>query len=119
MKVKSTKEEITQWENELRELFDQMDRPEVYTLLKHVSKSGMQRTIQILAFKDNQPLYLGYRIAGILDMPYDERREGIKINGCGMDMGFAIIYDLSSHLYKNPDGTYSHDGAYKLKQRWL
>lgn len=119
MKVKTTKQEIKDWEDELRTMFDQMERPEVYCLLKNVSRSGMQRTIQLIVIRNNEPWYIGYKVAGILGMAYDEKKEGVKINGCGMDMGFAIVNDLSSHLYKNPDGSYSHEGAYKIKSRWL
>lgn len=114
MKVKATKEEIENWKNELKDMISHMERPELYTILKHVSRSGMMRSIQVIAIVNNQPLYLGYRIAGILDMPYDEKNEGVKIGGCGMDMGFALVYDLSSVLYKDEER-----GAYKINQRWL
>jgi hypothetical protein len=119
MKVKATKEEIEEWSNDIRRIVETLPRNELYTILKHCSKSGMKRVIQVVALTPDGPLYLGYRIAAILGMPYDEKREGVVIGGVGMDMGFAIVYELSAKLYRNPDGSYSHEGAYKIHQRWL
>lgn len=119
MKVKATKEEKAQWEKEIKELLDGMESPVLYTGLRHVSRSGMKRIVQVIAIENNTPLYLGYRIAAILDRPYDEKKEGVVIGGCGTDVGFEIVYQLSSYLYRDPDGKYSHEGAYKIKQRWL
>jgi len=114
MKVKATKDEIIQWKAELWAILSNMKEPVLYTDLKHVSRSGMRRVIQVIAIKDNQPYYLGYRIAAILNWPYDEDKEGVKVDGCGMDMGFHLIYTLSSVLY--PD---EERGGYHIKQRWL
>ena len=111
----------------------------VYTQLKHVSRSGMLRVIQVVKMEDNRPLYLGYNVAAAVDMPYDRKKEGVRIGGVGMDMGFALVYDLSYQLFKdgfdcigagcpandhsNGDRDYTphkhSDAGYALKQRWL
>ncbi len=39
-------------------------------------------------------------------MRYDRKREGIVIGGCGMDMGFAIVNNLSETLYGRSAGGY-------------
>lgn len=115
----------------------------VYTQLKHVSSSGMSRIIGLVVIRDNEPRHIGYLVSKALDMRYDRNKEGIKISGCGMDMGFAIVYDLGRTLFRdgfmcavdkdgkrctsndhsNGDRDYtSHkhkDGGYALNHRWL
>lgn len=117
----------------------------VHTQLKSVSRSGMSRVIQVIKIecdpeqKEPQILYLGYNVAEAIGMKYDREREGVKVGGCGMDMGFAIVYDLSRALFKdgfdcigegcpandhrNGDRDYTphrhSDPGYALKQRWL
>jgi hypothetical protein len=83
----------------------------VYTVLRHVSASGMSRRIDLYTFQDNKPVYL----SGYFAMMQGEEppRDGYKVGGCGMDMGFHLVYSLSSMLY---DGT---RGGYVLRHEWL
>lgn len=71
----------------------------VYTILRHVSKSGMSREIGIVVLKDGTALHPNWSVARALDMRQG-KRDGIIIGGCGMDMD--IVYDLSRTLF--PDG---------------
>lgn len=74
----------------------------VYTVLRHVSRSGMQRVIDLQAIKHDQPVWLtGYASTAGLGRA-DRKRSGIVVGGCGMDMGFHLVYELSSMLW--PDG---------------
>jgi hypothetical protein len=86
----------------------------VFTSLEHVSRSGMQRVIQCHVFrggKRNPDHYvLGYNVARLCGYRYDREREGVVIGGAGMDMGFALVYDLSRVMF---------DDGYALTQRWL
>lgn len=82
----------------------------LYTLLRRASPSGMSRTIQVVSIKDNEPAWLGYNVALALGLPYDRINEGVKVRGAGMDMGFALVYDLARVLF---------DDGYALNQRWL
>jgi len=102
---------------ELQELLHPGDT--VYTILRHISASGMMRVIDTYIIRDNQPLRLSWKIAKAIDHTYDRKHEGIKVTGCGMDMGYHIVHNLSSMLFCNPDGSYSHDGAYALNHRWM
>jgi hypothetical protein len=112
----------------------------VYTSLAHVSRSGMYRVINLYVMKDNQPVKIDWWVAK-LQQGYDERWEGCKAGGCGMDMGFALVYNLSYVLFNNYDciGDYPscpspdhvnhypegcrefkhHTDGYALKQRWM
>lgn len=89
----------------------------VYTILKHVSKSGMMRVIDVYIIRNNEPLRLSWSVAQAIGHTYNRKHEGIQINGCGMDMGFAIVNNLSIALFA-PD-KYDHDAAYRLQHRWI
>jgi hypothetical protein len=82
---------------ELRKLLKPGDT--VYTALKHVSRSGMYRVIDTYVMKDNIPLRISWSVAEVTGFGYDKRHEGVKASGCGMDMGFEIVYNLSYALY--------------------
>ena len=85
----------------------------VYTVLEHVSRSGMQREIRVLLARtaDDGRIYfihpnhaigkaLGYR---------QGKRDGLIVGGCGKDMGFHIVYSLSRVLF--PEG-FGIEGEY-------
>lgn len=74
----------------------------VYTILRHVSRSGMYRVIDAFVIRNNVPLRYSWTIARAIGARYDKRHEGIGISGCGMDMGFEIVYNLGRYLF--PDG---------------
>ena len=82
----------------------------LYTQLEHVTKSGMTRFIKVRKIEDDYPYDYTGLVAKALDWTYSERYLAIKVSGCGMDMGFHLIYSLSSVL---------HDDGYAINQRWL
>jgi hypothetical protein len=111
----------------------------VYTIQRHVSRSGMMRHISVVR-SDAEPREITHLVAQALQ----ERRAddgGMKIGGCGMDMGFEVVYRLGLALF--PDGftcvgdhcpaadhangdrnyePHHHErfqGGYALRQRWL
>lgn len=91
----------------------------VYTSLLHVSQSGMTRRISCyVATGEGELTNIDWYIEK-LDLYKRDNKGGLKVSGCGMDMGFSVVYELSCKLYRNEDGSYSHDGAYKLNQRWM
>ena len=93
----------------LRKLIQPGDK--VFTILDHVSKSGMTRHIRIkLISKDGTTYDPNYLVAQALDMRQAKRGDGIVTQGCGMDMGFHVVYQLSKVLF---------DDGYAIKQRWI
>ena len=94
--TKITKERQEECKNALLELLKPGDT--VYCQLKHVSRSGMYRVINLFAIKDNQPVRLSRYAADLLE-GYDYRHEGCKASGCGMDMGFHLVYNLGCILW--------------------
>lgn len=104
----------------------------VYTSLKHVSSSGMYRRITLLVpvRGNNRKLEIvniSWYVARICG--YKDCDGAIGIGGCGMDMGFSVVYHLAGVLWAKGDGKYitgrngdinpETDGGYLLKQEWL
>lgn len=96
----------------------------VYTQVNHVSKSGMSRSISLYipAYdKSSKRKYickLDYHVKDILGHSIDKNSGGLRVYGCGMDMGFDLVYRLSHRVYNNRK-KYNGDLAYKLRQEWL
>lgn len=88
----------------------------VYTVLNSCSRSGMTRHIKPVVIVDGQPQWIGYHVAALLDEPLD-RNGGVKQTGCGMDMGFNLVYNLSYILFKDKETV--GDAGYCLKQSWM
>lgn len=78
----------------------------VHTALVHVSRSGMMRHIAPMIFINNEAdnrRYLTYHVAVVLGLPIKTGwQDAVKVGGCGMDMGFHLVYNLSRALW--PDG---------------
>lgn len=91
---------------------DQRGKPLFYAICRHVSRSGMSRTISLHYFdtKAGRMLHLNYAAAVILDRRQDRKMDGIICKGCGMDMGFDLVYALSSAM--------AGDG-YAIEFQWL
>jgi len=83
----------------------------IYTVLRHVSASGMSRRIDLYTFKDDKKIYLSGYFAYLFGE--EPPKDGYKVGGCGMDMGFHLVYTLSSLLYKKDRG------GYELRHEWL
>lgn len=85
----------------------------VYTILRRVSRSGMQRQISVVLIRpgEKEPVILhpNYLVSRVLGRPQG-KSDAIVCNGCGMDMGFDLVYHLSAVLFGD---------GYKLNQRWL
>lgn len=105
----------------------------VYTVLRHASRSGMTREIGLVLMQADQSnvtdLHPNHLVATALDYRVG-KRDGLVVGGCGMDMGFSVVYNLGRKLF--PDGFkvdgrgrngdtsgWDNDGGYALKQRWL
>lgn len=110
----------------------------VFTILRHVSRSGMSRSISVLINGEGAPRDITWFVAKALVEKMDDR-DGIKVGGCGMDMGYHLVYGLSRNLFpafecigercpsndhSNGDRDYTpghrhSDGGYALRHRWL
>lgn len=99
----------------------------IYTCLRHVSSSGMTRAISLHIVRGKEIVDISWAAARALEMKIDQNHGGIRIGGCGMDMGFALVYDLGRVLWPNGtrrphserNGQPDRDGGYALTHRWL
>ena len=82
----------------------------LYTSVQKVSTSGMYRHIKVISIKDNNPSYWSYYVAKVLEWSYKDKTNAVGVGGCGMDMGFHLVYTLSRILFKD---------GYALKHRWI
>lgn len=99
----------------------------VYCILRSVSASGMSRSISLYVQKSDGDMRnidslsadaLGYKLA---------KQAGVMVSGCGMDMGFHLVYALGCALWPagpetthgSHNGTPDTDGGYALKHVWL
>ncbi|MDE2022564.1 MAG: hypothetical protein KGI71_06675 [Patescibacteria group bacterium] len=71
----------------------------VHTVLRHVSRSGMYRSITLTTHGVN----LDYHAGIVLDLCVD-RHGGLPVSGCGMDMGHHLVYSLSRALFPTGHG---------------
>ena len=120
-----TTAETTEAQTYLREIL-QPGAP-VYTDLRHCSASGMTRWLDLYCVEDGRIRNITYLACKAGAMSWCSRRDAMKIGGCGMDMGFAAVYELGRYLW--PTGTpVPHSvrngepdtcGGYALKQEWL
>jgi len=76
----------------------------VYMVLRHVSRSGMQRVIDVQLIREGAPYWIGGAVAKALGYRYHRDRNGLVVDGCGMDMGFSVVYNLSATLFPNGFG---------------
>ena len=88
----------------------------VYTIMRHVSSSGMSRNISLVIANGDEVMDITYYAAHALGDKLIESKghRAIRVNGCGMDMGFHLVYNLSSVLFTGQDRA-----GYVLKQGWL
>lgn len=136
MKIKTSKDEA-------RTILKRYLKPgdTVYTVLRHVSKSGMFRVISPVVIRRGGDIRDFSRAAcNLLDLKFNDRHEGVPLGGCGIDMGFELVYQMGRELYPkgvpcagekkcqsndhgNGDRDYTphlhHDGGYAFRQRWL
>lgn len=73
----------------------------LYTVLRHVSSSGMSRRIDVYKLNGGEPDYLSGWVGAILGLRVHDKG-GLVVGGCGMDMGFHVVSNLSRALF--PDG---------------
>ena len=109
----------------------------VYTILRHVSSSGMSRDISVAIGAGNDIQDITWYVSRAMGETLRDSKghRAIRVGGCGMDMGFNLVYNLSRTLFPNGfkpcdaglnygrNGTSPNevdtDGGYALKQEWL
>lgn len=112
----------------------------VYTILRHRARSGMMRVVDVYAIDGGEPLRLSWSAAVATGYTYSRKHEGVAVQGCGMDVGFEVVYalgralfpdgvpcigpDCRSNDHSNGDRDYTPgkihgDGGYAFNHRWM
>ncbi|HAM40609.1 MAG TPA: hypothetical protein DCP69_04545 [Candidatus Omnitrophica bacterium] len=134
-RVTKKQEQAQRIRNAIQQLQDMIQPGDtISTVLKSRAKSGMYRHIAVIV-KDRN-------ISGLVSSAVDSRwhdDDSVGMSGCGMDIGFAVVYALSDALFpqgfvcvgnrcpsndhSNGDRDYTPhhhiSGGYALRQRWL
>lgn len=105
MDQKDTKQTLIEWLTK-----DNGELKPVYAKVNKVAQSGMTRWIDFYVIVNDDILRITWHIAELTHYTYDRKNEALKVSGCGMDMCFAVVYDLSYALFGN---------EYKLQKRDL
>ena len=99
--MKYGKKEVEEQRANLRKWLKPGDT--VYTIVDHVSRSGMSRTIRVVLMKceDGQArdIHPNYAVSAVLGYPRAKRGDGFVVGGCGMDMGFHVVHSLGYALF--------------------
>lgn len=82
----------------------------VRTVLRHVSASGMSRAISVVTCVDGHPRDVSHLVATATGNKLDPRHPGIRVGGCGMDMGFHLVYGLARTLHGDGFTCTGNDG---------
>ncbi len=98
----------------------------VYCNLKSVSASGMQRRIELFIVENGEICNISFAASIVTGRKFSDKG-GIVCNGCGMDMGFDLVYSLGSALWPTgtpaPHGKRNGEedsaGGYALRSAWL
>ena len=100
----------------LRAILDAQEQPRIYTILRHVSASGMTRDISLIAVEDGRIRNVSGLVARVLGEKVREAHGhwAIRVSGCGMDMGWGLVHRLSAILYSDRER-----GAYVIHHDWL
>ncbi len=99
-KSKPTKDEVKEATARLKEWLKPGDT--VNCILRSVSRSGMSR---VISFYKGDSVMLDYNISAVCGYSM-AKGDGLSVGGCGMDMGFSVVYNLSATLYGAEGGGY-------------
>lgn len=117
---KWSKQQTEEWLAEMRA--DLKPGDTLHTIVRKVAPSGMSRHIDVYRFRCVEGKvvkdWLSPRVAAVCGFTFDEKMECLRVNGCGMDMCFHVVYTLGRVLW--PEGYADHrgdvrrDGGYAL-----
>ena len=91
---------------ELGKILKDIPTDTIYTVIRHVSASGMQREISVKMIDAGRIIHLDYLVSTALEMKQG-KHNGIVVRGCGMDMGFHIVHNILRAV--NPTKQFRHE----------
>lgn len=99
----------------------------VYSVLRHVSATGMTRDISLYIVRQGNILDITNLAIDATRSARSPRDGYMRVTGCGMDMCWHAVYVLGTYLWPNGtrkphgvrNGEPDHDGGYALQHRHL
>lgn len=88
--------------SELRKIIKPGDA--VYTILRRVSASGMSRDISVCVVENGYIRNLDALVSDACGIKTADG-PGLRMAGCGVDMGFSLVYSLGRALFPRGFGT--------------
>jgi predicted HAD superfamily phosphohydrolase len=116
--VKISKTEKAEAVDLLRGLFDAAPKKTAYTVTRKVSSSGMTRRISVFVVDSDGDLRdISYYVGAVLGWSITDvmGHRTVRVDGCGMDMGFHLVYSLSYALYRDTD---KERAGYVIRHEW-
>jgi hypothetical protein len=100
------KKEQEQARVELDNILRDIQSDTIYTVIRHVSSSGMQREISIKMIDAGRIIHLDWLVGKALGLKQG-KHNGLVVRGCGMDMGFHIVHNILRAV--NPNKQFRHE----------
>jgi hypothetical protein len=93
----------------------------IYTIVHHVSQSGMMRHVEMFYLKDNQKIPIRFLTEEVFFYRLNRKTDYYHVSGCGMDMGFSLVHSLSYCVSEAlvKDGKLDEKDGYYFKQSWF
>ena len=91
-------------EKKLDELLNR--KQEIYSIIRHVSQSGMTRHISFFIIHNNEIWHIDNLISDYLDYRSNKNYNGLVVQGCGMDMAFSVVNHLQEKMKHSKNVTY-------------
>ena len=73
----------------------------VYTITRHISRTGMQAKLSVVIFRDGRSLHPTWSVSKVTSIPAS-RVDGfgaLVVRGCGFDRGQSIVDAISYALW--------------------
>lgn len=96
MVVKRTTEEISNRVNQAKKNYPEGTL--IYTVVKHVARSGMMRRIAPIVVVDGIARNISALVSDVLGWKWTDD-DAIQVSGCGMDMGFHLVSRFSEEIH--------------------
>lgn len=106
MTKKTVKTEAAQ---ELSNILKDISTDTIYTVIRHVSSSGMQREISVRMIDAGRIISLDWLVSNAMGIRIGNHN-GLVVKGCGMDMGFHLVDGINRAFAPL---------SKKFKQEWI
>lgn len=90
-------------------------------VLRSVSRSGMSRRIDFYKFASKDGVVEKFYLSGMIAtaLGWSCNNTGLRVDGCGMDMGFHVMHELGYALFGKCERPEGERGNWPLRHEWL